>query len=343
MADQQQESIYHPPSVDTQYPSANPTNFPPPGAHPQYPYPPGYPPYPYPPPGSMYPPHPYFAQPPYPPIPATSTPPTTPNPVSTPPTATSAQSPPQPDSVSTFFNKVAHSIFVTKQKVLELTGQARGTIDPELQNKIEKLKSIHEQYERLEVLAKQLLNNFKTFSESVKLIGDHFYETGVKEAGPLADPLRQSGELHRSLEKQSLEFINSLTKLVDVVSTFKGAAVEDTMVNLQRYTTARQEYDGALLNLHDAKMGANPNSERISEGDLLAQESKKLMEKLGEDLNTKVIMLNEKRVQDLSVRLSEYVASLQTYYTACNRLMDDHPVSVSDESTAEFKALMGGQ
>jgi len=224
-----------------------------------------------------------------------------------------------------------------------MTGQAKGTVDPELQAKIEKLKTIHDQYEKLETLAKQLLNNFTSFSESVKSIGDHFYETGVKEAGPLADQLRQSGELHRGLEKQSSDFITSLSKLVDVVSTFKGAAVEDTMINLQRYTAARQEYDGALLNLHDAKMGTAPSPERIAESELLASESKKLMEKLGEDLNTKVIMLNEKRVQDLSLRLSEYVSSLQSYYVACNRLMDEHPVKITDEYTTEFKALMGVQ
>jgi len=256
---------------------------------------------------------------------------------------TSAQSQAPPDAFSTFFNKVAHSIFVTKQKVLEITGQARGHVDPELQAKIDKLKSIHEQYEKLEILAKQLLQNFKSFSESLKFIGDHFYESGVKESGPLADPLRESGELHRSLEKQSSEFVASLSKLVDVVSTFKGAAVEDTMLNLQRYTLARQEYDGALLNLQDSEVGTSPSPERIAECKILVTESKKLMDKMGEDLNTKVILLNEKRVQDLSVRLAEYVGSLQSYFVSCNKIMDDHPITIKDDYTAEFKALMGEQ
>jgi len=179
--------------------------------------------------------------------------------------------------------------------VLEITGQTQGTVDPELQGKIEKLRSIHEQYERLETLARQLLSNFKGFSESVKMFGDHFYETGVKEIGPLGEPLRASGELHRALDKQSAEFMASVKKLLDVISTFKGAAVEDTMVNLQRYTLARQEYDGALLRLTDTKVGTSPSQEKIAECEIIVKESKQLMEQLGSDLHTKVIMLNEKK------------------------------------------------
>jgi len=238
---------------------------------------------------------------------------------------------------------VAHTLFVTKQKVLELTGHLQGTLDPDLQIKIDKLNNINSQYERLETLAKQLLNNFKSYTESIKLFGDHFYEAGVKEdSSSLGEPLRECGNLHRLLDKQSAEFVDSVNSLVDVVSTFKSAAIEDTMINLQRYTLARQEFDGALLNLANARAGSTPTSaERVAQCELLVEENKKLMDQLGHDLHTKVIMLNEKRVQDISVRLSEYVYSLKEYYRKCNTLMEQYHIEIRDDSTPEFKALMG--
>jgi len=236
--------------------------------------------------------------------------------------------------VSFFFHKVAQSIFTAKHKVLESLGQVDAVIDPDTQKRIDKLNFITSQYDRLLAVATQLLNNFKAFSESQRLLGDHLYETGVKEEERLREPLREAGDIHRLLEKKSSELITSLKQFIDVTSTFRNAAIDDTLLNLERYTQARHAYHGALVHLQDLQ-------EPTPEARLIVDESKKLMDKTREDLVTKIVVLNEKRVQDLTFRLAEYMKSLRSYYSHCNEVFDQYEWKVGEnKSTEDFKNLM---
>jgi len=223
---------------------------------------------------------------------------------------------------------------------METFGQAQGSIDQQTKDKIDKLNNIHAQYDRLYLLCNALLSNFQALVDSQKMFGEHFNVVGMKEEEILTDSLVQTGNMHQGLDKQSVELVSSLQRMLSIVGTFKNAAVQDTMVNFERYTKARQEYDGACLRLNDLNNSA-PDKEKLEEAQLICSESKKLMDQLAEDLTTKIVMLNEKRVQDLSLQLAEYLKAFRNYYVACNKVMEQYDINMSSESTAEFKALVG--
>jgi len=67
---------------------------------------------------------------------------------------------------------------------------------------------------------------------------------------------------------------------------------------------------------------------------------KKLMDQLADDLNTKIILLNEKRVQDLSYQLADYTKSFSDYFINCSQIIEDTDIQFTQDSTAEFKSLL---
>eukprot|EP01125_Pyxidicula_operculata_P011272 TRINITY_DN3685_c0_g1_i1.p1 TRINITY_DN3685_c0_g1~~TRINITY_DN3685_c0_g1_i1.p1 ORF type:complete len:313 (-),score=65.36 TRINITY_DN3685_c0_g1_i1:113-1051(-) len=307
---------------------------------PGQPYYPGYPPAPYPP--YAYPPQPppgsYPTQPAqYPTYPPPGGYPTQPAP---PQNANAIGSP--ANKKESIFSKFTQSIFVTKQKVLETIGQAQANIDQETQVRIDKLTRITAQYDHLNSLLVQLTSNFKAFHESQKLLGESLYENGVKEDENIAESMRQAGEYHRKLDKPGLELIESLKKVQIVISTFKNAAIQDTQINFEKFTKARQEYEGAQLRLEALEKSKSTSQDRLAAARIIVEESKKLMDKMSEDLHVKVVLLNEKRVQDLSVQLAEYALLMRNYFLSCYKVMEEVDINVPDESTEEFKKLMGG-
>jgi len=65
------------------------------------------------------------------------------------------------------------------------------------------------------------------------------------------------------------------------------------------------------------------------------------MDQLAEDLTTKIVLLNEKRVQDLSYQLADYTKCFRQYFTNCAKIMTQIDVIFPDEpSTTEFKSLV---
>eukprot|EP01125_Pyxidicula_operculata_P017806 TRINITY_DN6287_c0_g1_i1.p1 TRINITY_DN6287_c0_g1~~TRINITY_DN6287_c0_g1_i1.p1 ORF type:complete len:337 (-),score=77.10 TRINITY_DN6287_c0_g1_i1:59-1069(-) len=249
-----------------------------------------------------------------------------------------------------FLHKVAQTIFTTKHKVLETFGQAESVIDIDTQKKIDKLNDISAQYENLSTLAERLLNNFRALAESQKRMGNFLYESGTKELDDLSQPLHDSGVVHRALDKQTNEMVTSLRKLISVISTFRQAAVEDTILNLDRYTQSRQQYQGALAHLKDLEE-AHPVARISTDGaKLVVEESKKAMDKAREDLLTKVVVLNQKRIQDLGVCLSEYMRAMGRYYVQNTNVFDnlkeekdsqEDVESRRSQASAEFNSLIG--
>jgi hypothetical protein len=242
-----------------------------------------------------------------------------------------------------FFTKISQSFFVTKQKVLETIGQAEGSIDQFTKDRIEKLNHITTQYDKLIQLCTGLLSQYKALIESQKLIGEHFHVTGMKEEEILIDPLVQLGSLHRNIDKAGQELLERLEKTFLMIKTYKSAVIADTQLNFERFSKARLEYDGASLRLAGINAESKPSKEKLDEAVLIRDESKKLMDQLGEDLTTKIVILNEKRVHDLSHQLAEFSNAFRNYYISCSKIVEQTDVIVPDDSTAEFKALVSDE
>jgi len=175
-----------------------------------------------------------------------------------------------------FFSKLSQTFFVSKQRVLETMGQSEGSIDQYTKDKVEILNNISAQYDNLYQLCTGLTSDFKALSESQKLIGEHFNVVGLKEEEILIDPLTQLGNAHKSIDKMNAELFEGLQRLLNNIGTYRSAVIADTMLNMERYTKARLEYDGACLRLNSISSESKPKPERIEDAKLICTESKKI-------------------------------------------------------------------
>jgi len=83
---------------------------------------------------------------------------------------------------------------------------------------------------------------------------------------------------------------------------------------------------------------------KVKQAEDLVAERKEEFTQLGLDLTTKMILLNEKRVQILAARVKDYHSALKKFYTYCAReLQKKVPLNINaqDVSTREFKQIIG--
>jgi len=231
-----------------------------------------------------------------------------------PPSPTGQDSP----GIFSIFDRVAKTFFRTKHKVFTMTGTTHPpipTADPETQLKIDKLQSIVTQYEQMETIAKQLLAKYKAFSDTIKGLGDLFWEIGIKEAESIGSHVREVGEIHRNIAKHTVHVENSLTSLIDTIATFRTAVIEDAMLTFERYAEVSRDYEDALYQLQQLETSPNFSQDTTAKARVTMEEAKKVAEKVGQDLCTKIVLLNAKRIQTLGIQLEQYMKALQTYYS----------------------------
>lgn len=238
-----------------------------------------------------------------------------------------------------FVTKIKQSVFVTKRKVLESLGQP-PEIDAEVQFYIDKLQNTANDYTTMHKLVMNLYQNYKDFTETQRSLGNHLYEIGIKEEEGIRDTLQAIGTVHRNLEKDSIQLLRNLGSLMETIKTFRGAAVEDSLQNLERYTDTRHEYEGLLLLISDLESQTPPPSEEINNAKTLADQYKENVEQYCKDLQTKITILEEKRVQLVKSQVSSYIETLCQYYISCNEQLNELELSTSGDNTAEFDQLL---
>jgi len=238
-----------------------------------------------------------------------------------------------------FITKIRQSVFVAKRKVLEGLGE-EPIIDRELQTYIDKLTNTANDYTTMHKLVLDVYNDYKNFTETQRLLGNHLYEIGVKEEEAIRNTLQDIGTVHRNLEKDSVQLLRCLGTLMDTIRTFRGAAVEDTLTNLERYTDARHEYEGTMILITDLQEQSKPPEDEIAHAKQLSENYKQSVDKYSDDLRTKVSILDEKRVQVITAQLQAYTETLYQYYISCNDQLNELVTTTQEDTTEDFHQLL---
>uniref|UniRef100_A0A6B2LGA9 AH domain-containing protein n=1 Tax=Arcella intermedia TaxID=1963864 RepID=A0A6B2LGA9_9EUKA len=218
------------------------------------------------------------------------------------------------------FTLFQQSVFVAKHKLMETFSNEPVQVDPELQQEIDKLNSTAEDFTQLYRYSCKLYDDFKTLRTTQKALGNHFYEAGVKEDQRIRQMLQNVGTLHRSLEKESYTITSAMEGLIAGIKTFRTAAVEDTLLNLEKFNKARLEYNGALALIKNLEQFGGGD---VEEAKRVAEVYKSDMERFSNDLEIKVEILNQKRVQILEAQMNLYVEGLKQYYIQSAKLMEE--------------------
>ena len=139
------------------------------------------------------------------------------------------------------------AFFSTKQRVLEAIGQSDPpslSENPELSDKIERLYTQKESYEKLIELTLRYRAQFDEITNSQNQLGAFFIEASVKEKEDLWRKLQKIGESHRAMSKYRDAHAKHYDQFIDTLTTFKDKAIADAIASVKRFEEVRLEYDG---------------------------------------------------------------------------------------------------
>eukprot|EP01126_Amoeba_proteus_P051424 TRINITY_DN6137_c0_g1_i2.p1 TRINITY_DN6137_c0_g1~~TRINITY_DN6137_c0_g1_i2.p1 ORF type:complete len:219 (-),score=53.54 TRINITY_DN6137_c0_g1_i2:38-694(-) len=199
-------------------------------------------------------------------------------------------------------------------------------------------KNINKQYAKLAFLSNQMLNNMKAFNKAQTGFGEFLYKTGIKETEPIGESMQALGVLHRNFEVPGKNLINSLNQMVDVIHTFRTAVIEDALYSVKKTEEARIHWTTMQESM--SKQLTSYKTEEVEMAKKIVGESKDDYDRLRGDLETKFVLLNEKRVQELSAQLLLLAHAWSSYYIEMASATEQKIV-IAVHHTREFKDLMG--
>lgn len=205
----------------------------------------------------------------------------------------------------------------TKMRLQEAldSGPAEEALPAEVQQRLEALSAIASEAEALSTAVSAELTAARAQLYVSRNLGDQLYAMGVKETlAPLARLMCDLGEAHRAVEREGAGYIEALARLEAMLRTFKGAAIEDALLSVHKFNEARLDFLSAQASLALLTQ-ANATPPLVPEdAQHKVAEKRELYERLGHDVDTKVRLLSEHRVLELSQSLSVYVTALRAHY-----------------------------
>jgi hypothetical protein len=166
------------------------------------------------------------------------------------------------------------------------------------------------------------------FGQIFELIGTRERQFEAGEA------FRSFGKAHRQMADEGQKLLDRMKPMVKDLRTFLDKAVPDMRLTLEKYTDAKIEFLSYCLKVKEMD---DEEQEALRYGELLTRvlqgnyeyrvflrcrhASKQRFMKLRSDVSTKLQLLDNKRVQDLTVHLERMVSALYVYTRECHKAL----------------------
>lgn len=224
-----------------------------------------------------------------------------------------SSSSPKPSPIDSFKEWSVSTYKCTKQLVNEKLGKCHRTVDVELEAEIEKLRDTQRKYSYILKLARDMTTQYGTLIQQQNSLYECLNELAVREtkaAGFMndTDPVstinlgvdfRQNAEMMRNVSKNGEKLIMAMKFFASNLATLTNKTIEDTIVTIRAYETARLEYDAeknSIASLLPAQAAAASTAEKLS-----AARCK--YERLREDVQVKMRFLDENKAKVMHKQL----------------------------------------
>uniref|UniRef100_A0AAZ3Q3K1 AH domain-containing protein n=1 Tax=Oncorhynchus tshawytscha TaxID=74940 RepID=A0AAZ3Q3K1_ONCTS len=176
----------------------------------------------------------------------------------------------------------------TKQVLSEKMGRGSRTVDPELEARIDILRDDRRRYDHVTCLAQTLATQLAQVTQTQRTLGDAFTELSLKRR-------HYTGEV----------MVSAVNSFTSDMNTLVNKTIEDTMVNVKHYETARIEYDAYRCDLEDLNLGPRDTATlpKLEQAQRTFQNQREKYEKSRNDLSVKLKLLEENKVKVLQHQL----------------------------------------
>ncbi|KAL0970582.1 hypothetical protein UPYG_G00244020 [Umbra pygmaea] len=204
----------------------------------------------------------------------------------------------------------------TKQVLSEKMGRGSRTVDPELEARVDILRDDRHRYEQVTRLAQTLATQLAEVSQTQRTLGDVFAELSVKTP-PLHVEFGMNSDTQRCLSKNGETLILAINSFTSDMNTLLNKTIDDTMVTVKSYETARIEYDAFRCDLEELNLGPRDAATlpKLELAQITFQDHREKYEKSRDDLSVKLKLLEENKVKVLHHQLVLFHEAVVSYNT----------------------------
>ncbi|KAK6641376.1 Arfaptin-2 [Polyplax serrata] len=211
----------------------------------------------------------------------------------------------------------------TKQLMYEKFGKSSRTIDAELETQIESLRDTQRKYLHLLRLSRALTSHFYQVVQIQHGLGEAFSDLAHKSP-ELQEEFLYNSETQRNLTKNGETLINALNFFISSVNTLCNKTIEDTLLTVRQYETARVEYDAYRTDVEIMSQAprTDTTSVRLEEAQQTFQQQKEHFEKLKSDVTIKIRFLDENRIKVMHKQLLLFHNAISAYFSGNQQALE---------------------
>ncbi|KAA0722754.1 Arfaptin-1 ADP-ribosylation factor-interacting protein 1 [Triplophysa tibetana] len=203
----------------------------------------------------------------------------------------------------------------TKQILSEKLGRGSRTVDLELEAQIEILRDNKRKYEHVIKLAQTLVTQLGQMMLTQRQLGDAFADLSLKTP-ELHEEFGYNAETQKLLAKNGDTLLGAINFFISSVKTLVDKTIEDTLINIKQYETARIEYDAYRTDLEELNLGPRDANTlpKIELSQQLFQIHREKYEKMRNDVSVKLRFLEENKVKVLHNQLILFHNAIAAYF-----------------------------
>ncbi|XP_069496585.1 arfaptin-2 isoform X4 [Ambystoma mexicanum] len=208
----------------------------------------------------------------------------------------------------------------TKQMFSERFGRGSRTVDLELETQIELLRDTKRKYESVLQLARALTNHFYNMVQTQRALGDAFSDLSQKSPElqfcSLQEEFGYNAETQKLLCRNGETLLGAVNFFVSSINTLVNKTMEDTLMTVKLYETARLEYDAYRTDLEELNLGPR-DAATLSRIDVAQQNfhiHREKYEKLRGDVAIKLKFLEENKIKVMHKQLLLFHNAISAYF-----------------------------
>ncbi|EMP24912.1 Arfaptin-1 [Chelonia mydas] len=184
----------------------------------------------------------------------------------------------------------------TRQIISEKLGRGSRTVDLELEAQIDILRDNKKKYENILRLAQTLSTQLYQMVNTQRQLGDAFADLSLKSL-ELHEEFGYNAETQKLLAKNGETLLGAINFFIASVNTLVNKTIEDTLMTVKQYESARVEYDAYRTDLEELNLGPRDANTlpKIEQSQQLFQVHKEKYDKMRNDVSIKLKFLEENK------------------------------------------------
>lgn len=203
----------------------------------------------------------------------------------------------------------------TKQMISERFGRGSRTVDLELETQIELLRDTKRKYENVLRLARALTGHFYSMVQTQRALGEAFSDLSQKSP-ELQEEFGYNAETQKLLCKNGETLLGAVNFFVSSINTLVNKTMEDTLLTVKLFESARLEYDAYRTDLEELNLGPRDSLTlpKIDLAQHLHSLHKDKYERLRNDVTIKLKFLEENKVKVMHKQLLLFHNAVSAYF-----------------------------